>query len=313
MWHRLLLQFAYIYSVSVSLFGIFCYICTPKKEIRTYNMNNRTFLRSFIAAIFCLFVGIGSVSAQEFPLSASDKVVDDPDVMPFYTGGTGEMHKFISRSLRYPADARERNAQGLVVYTFVVEKDGSLSNFNIIHRADSLLNQEALRILKSMPAWRPARHKGEIVRAETYVPMYFKLNKNARRTTNQACPVQQVAKTNEEVADQTIYSIVDEMPTYENGDEGLVRFIVHNLKYPTDAYEQGVEGRVLCSFIVGDNGQISNIEVVNGLFPSLDAEAIRLLSIMPKWNPGKNNGKNVNVKCVMPFDFKITETTSTAS
>jgi len=82
--------------------------------------------------------------AQEPPVSESDKIIEEPDIMPMYTGGTAEMHRFISKTLRYPPDAVARDAQGLVVYTFVVEKDGTLSNFNIIHRADSLLNEEAL-------------------------------------------------------------------------------------------------------------------------------------------------------------------------
>ena len=81
-------------------------------------------------------IGLSVVMAQEPPLSSSDHVYEDPDYLPLYTGGTAEMHRFISNTLSYPSDAAERNIQGLVVYTFVVEKDGTLSNFNIIHRAD---------------------------------------------------------------------------------------------------------------------------------------------------------------------------------
>lgn len=270
-------------------------------------------LRLYSALLFFLFIGFFSANllAQDnAPLSMSDKIIKEPDVIPMYTGGPAEMHKFIGTTLRYPADAREQNKQGLVVYTFVVEKDGTLSNFNIIHRADSLLNQEALRILQAMPPWRPARFKGEIVRSESYVPMYFRLNPNARKAScQQPQQTQAYAKENKEIIqNDRVYSIVDKMPYYEAGEGALGEFISANIRYPRDAYENGVQGRILCSFIVGKDGKISNIEVVEGIHPSLDREAMRVLSMMPGWVPGQNNGENVNVKCLLPIDFKIEQT-----
>ena len=276
--------------------------------------------RFFSVSVLCVIFGILtgttlSVKAQNVPVSGSDKVITDPDIVPMYTGGTAEMHRFIANTLSYPSDAVTRNAQGLVVYTFVVEKDGTLSNFNIIHRADSLLNKEALRILQTMPPWRPARHKGEIVRAETYVPMYFKLNKNAlaaARTTgapSSSATARAYAKTNPGIIENTdIYTIVDKMPQYETGEQGLSKFISHNIRYPREALQKGIEGRILCSFIVSSDGSISNIEVVEGLDTLLNDEAIRVLGIMPKWIPGENEGEKVHVKCLLPIDFTIDET-----
>ena len=251
-------------------------------------------------------------TAQNQPISSSDRVFEDPDIIPIFVGGTGEMHRFIANTLSYPADAVESDAQGLVVYTFVVEKDGSLSNFNIIHKADPLLNEEALRILKNMPAWRPARHKGEVVRSETYVPMYFKLNKNAQTQyaskTSSSATARAYAKTDISIYENyEIFTIVDKMPEYEYGESGLSKFIAHNIRYPREALQQGIEGRILCSFIVAYDGSISNIEVVNGLSQDLDNEAIRVLGLMPKWRAGENNGEKVNVKCLLPIDFNIDE------
>ena len=275
-------------------------------------MNSRKFLFIFAAMFICatLVTNQSVIMAQEVPVSSSDRAFENPDIIPMYTGGTPAMHNFISSTLSYPADARERDEQGLVVYTFVVEKGGTLSNFNIIHRADPLLNDEALRILQAMPPWRPARHNGEIVRAETYVPMYFRLNKNAAASTGQAAaPGTNVyAKTDLEIIESNeIYTIVDQMPRYTYGEEGLAKFIAHNMRYPIESKQQGSEGRILCSFIVGADGAISNIEVVDGLDAALDREAIRVLGIMPKWIPGENGGEKVNVKCLLPIDFTIDE------
>ncbi|MDD2513259.1 MAG: energy transducer TonB [Proteiniphilum sp.] len=253
------------------------------------------------------------VMAQEPPHSHSDRIIEHPDILPMYTGGTSEMHRFISNTLSYPADAAERNIQGLVVCTFVVEKDGTLSNYQIIHRADPLLDAEALRILQLMPPWRPARHHGQIVRAESYVPMYFKLNKHVRRMSAKTCPSESAtarayAKTDPAIIEEgEILTIVDRMPRYAYGEEELAAFIAHNIRYPKEARQQGVKGRILCSFIVGKDGSISNIEVVEGLHPQLDNEAIRVLGLMPRWTPGENGGEKVNVKCLLPIDFTIEE------
>lgn len=276
-------------------------------------MNLRKHL--FVLAMFFLvgnFVAKQFVAlAQDPPVSSSDRVFEKPDVIPMFTGGTAAMHNFIASTLSYPADARERDAQGLVVYTFVVEKDGSLSNFNIIHRADPLLNDEALRILQAMPPWRPARHNGEIVRSETYVPMYFRLNKNAAAAAGNraAAPGTNVyAKTDLDLIENSdMYTIVDKMPQYSYGEDGLAKFISHNIRYPIKAKQDGIQGRILCSFVVGSDGSISNIEVVEGLDPALDYEAVRVLGLMSKWIPGENKGEKVNVKCLLPIDFTIDE------
>lgn len=275
-------------------------------------MNSRKFFPVFAMALMAVafFIGPSALVAQEPPVSSSDRVFENPDVLPFFTGGTPAMHNFIASTLSYPAEARDNDEQGLVVYTFVVEKDGTLSNFNIIHRAHPTLNEEALRILQSMPPWRPARHNGEIVRSETYVPMYFRLNKNAAASgTRAAAPGTNVyAKTDLDIiANNEIYTIVDQMPRYTYGEEGLGKFIAHNMRYPIQAKQEGIEGRILCSFIVGADGSISNIEVVDGIDPALDKEAIRVLGLMPKWIPGENGGEKVNVKCLLPIDFTIDE------
>lgn len=268
-----------------------------------------------ISLLLSLFLCFGtSVFGQlNAPVSNSDKIYDKPDVIPMYTGGSSEMHRFISNTLKYPANAVERNVQGLVVYTFVVEKDGTLSNFNIIHRSDSLLNEEALRILKLMPAWRPARFNGEIVRSESYVPMYFRLRKNLPRTatgetaqTAQPAQVPVTAKTDSAVLNNNeVLSIVDKMPQYATGEVGLSNFISQTLRYPAQARQEGIQGRILCTFVVASDGSVSNIEVVEGADQALNDEAVRVLSLMPNWIPGENNGEKVNVRCLLPIDFVL--------
>lgn len=236
------------------------------------------------------------------PPRSGGRIIEEPDIDPMFPGGSGAMKSFISSSLQYPREAAEEDIQGLVVYTFVVELDGTLSDFDIIHRAHPLLDAEALRIIKSMPPWKPAVYNGKSVRARNYVPMYFKLNKNAPRSTLSTAQKRKVVPIN---PGEEVFTIVDQMPQFPTGDEGLGKFISEYIKYPSRAKEENIEGRILCSFIIRKNGDVSNIEVVDGLDYELDQEALRVLSMMPKWSPGKNGGEPVHVKCILPIDIKI--------
>ena len=104
---------------------------------------------------------------------------------------------------------------------------------------------------------------------------------------------------------QQVFDVVEQMPEYPGGIQALFEYLSQNVKYPSDAENQKVEGRVIATFIVETDGTINNVEVVKPVFPSLDAEAIRVLSGMPKWTPGKQSGKEVRVKYTVPINFNL--------
>jgi len=104
---------------------------------------------------------------------------------------------------------------------------------------------------------------------------------------------------------QKVFDVVEQMPEFPGGMEALVKYMAENMKYPEDAKKQLVEGRVLVQFIVETDGSVSNTEVLKRVFPSLDAEAVRVISGMPKWIPGKQNGKVVRVKYTIPVSFRF--------
>ena len=104
---------------------------------------------------------------------------------------------------------------------------------------------------------------------------------------------------------QKVFDVVEQMPEYPGGIQALFEYLSQNVKYPADAENQKVEGRVIATFIVEIDGTINNVEVVKPVFPSLDAEAIRVLSGMPKWTPGKQSGKEVRVKYTVPINFNL--------
>ena len=101
------------------------------------------------------------------------------------------------------------------------------------------------------------------------------------------------------------YDYVDVRPQFPGGERGLVNFINQTREYPYDAYEAGVQGRVLCSFVVNVDGSVSNISVVRGCNHQLNREAVRVISEMPKWKAGKMGDKAVPVMCLLPIVFRL--------
>lgn len=98
---------------------------------------------------------------------------------------------------------------------------------------------------------------------------------------------------------------VDVTPKFPGGSDGLKRYVRENLEYPEEAIEDGFQGTVTVEFIILKNGSIAGVNVVKGLHPALDKEAIRIIENMPKWTPGKRHGKKVNVKVFLPVYFQM--------
>lgn len=104
---------------------------------------------------------------------------------------------------------------------------------------------------------------------------------------------------------EKVFTVVEEMPSFPGGDSEMLKFISRSIRYPFDALEGGVQGRVVTTFTVNKNGTISDTQVVRGIHPSLDDEAMRVVNLMPKWKPGKNKGKNVSVRYTLPVVFRL--------
>jgi TonB family protein len=102
-----------------------------------------------------------------------------------------------------------------------------------------------------------------------------------------------------------VFVVVEKMPVYPGGDEALFRFIYENVRYPAEAKEQGIQGKVILRFMIASDGAVEDITVVRGVHPLLDAEAIRVMSIMPGWMPGTQGGKPVNVWYSVPISFSL--------
>ena len=105
--------------------------------------------------------------------------------------------------------------------------------------------------------------------------------------------------------DDKIYEVCEQMPTYKGGEEAMMRFLSQVTRYPQRAQDFGIQGCVVVGFIVEKDGSLSDFKFIQRVDPELDDEALKTVKAMPKWNPGKHNGKNVRVRHSVPVSFKL--------
>ena len=102
-----------------------------------------------------------------------------------------------------------------------------------------------------------------------------------------------------------VLDVVEQMPSFPGGPSALMQYLSSNIKYPVVAEENGVQGRVVCTFVVERDGSITDVKVAKSVDPSLDKEAMRVVKSMPHWIPGKQNGAAVRVKYTVPVTFRL--------
>lgn len=102
-----------------------------------------------------------------------------------------------------------------------------------------------------------------------------------------------------------VFQVVEQMPKYPGGNQAMFKYLGENIKYPAKAQQDGIQGRVICSFIVNVDGSIADTKIVRGIEPNLDAEAIRVINAMPNWEPGMQRGNLVRVKYTLPINFQL--------
>lgn len=124
------------------------------------------------AAIF-LFLSVFSGSYAQ--VDTSGMIYDMPEIMPEFIGGADALDEFIKQNIKYPAEAKEAGIQGKVYVQFIVEKDGSVTNVIVRRGANKLLDAEAVRVVKLMPAWKPGTMRGKKVRVRYTLPISFML------------------------------------------------------------------------------------------------------------------------------------------
>ena len=195
----------------------------------------------------------------------------------------------------------------LVLVALVILVGGGLYMYKVHQeglRVEGLRLEEERRIAAERQAELEAQLEAERkTRAEADKKAKAEADKKDKAEADRKAKAE--ARKNAEEEDDKIYIRVEKMPEFPSGNEELSKFLVRNIKYPLLAQENGIQGRVICQFIVNADGRIENIEVVSGVEESLDQEAIRVLKLMPNWIPGSQGGENVRVKYTLPIRFSL--------
>ncbi len=197
-----------------------------------------------------------------------------------FPGGQIAMVEFIASQIIYPEEAIKSGIEGTVYINFMVEPDGSLEEIKLLRGIGGGCDEEAIRVVESMPVWVPARQRGRAVRMSYNLPIRFFLP-----------------------PDRNINNDIEEITMFPGGDKKLLEFLRINTQYPQDAADKGITGRVFVKFVVEKDGSLTNIEIERGIGYGCDEEAIRIIETMPNWIPGTKNGRVERSSITLPIMF----------
>ena len=234
----------------------------------------------------------GQFNRPKFIVSGNDTVYLDVNKKPMFSGGNYALYKFKKDNIKYPDAAKSNLSEGSVLVQFIINENGSLSDFLIPSSGgiSPSIDAEALRVAKLMPAWQPGKENGRAVKVRASTSFDFYLPSSGKSA---------------EVAPKDVYVVVEEMPVFPGGDSTLMKLISSNIHYPKNAKEKNIQGRVILRFCVTYEGKISKVGVLKGVDQELDSEAIRVIKMLPDWQPGMQGGKPVNVWYAVPITFKL--------
>lgn len=220
--------------------------------------------------------------------------------MPVFRGGDAEMMQYLNQNIKYPEAARKAGIEGLVVLSFRIEANGTVSDIEVIKKLSPELDQEAVRVAKTMSGqWNPGMQDGKPVPFKFTLPIRFSLGQPARPSTEQASSPE-VSPPNKP------FTYVEQMPQFEGGDMEMMKYLGRSIKYPAPARKAGLKGLVVTEFTVEVNGTLSDVKVLKGLSPEIDEEAVQVVKSMSgKWKPGMQNGTPVPVKFTLPIRFDL--------
>lgn len=212
---------------------------------------------------------------------------------PEFPGGNVGLQDFIRENLQYPTEALKNKIQGVVYIRFVVEPDSTISNILVLRGLGSGCDEEAIRIVEKMPKWTPGSVNGKVCRVQYNIPIRFML------------PCDKLIDT-ADLNDGVHYDyekIVEVAPQFPGGEDSLNHFLLSQIVYPKEAQDNQIQGTVYVGFTINEDGSVSDVRIMRSVGAGLDEEAMRVISMMPKWTPAQNKGKPTRVDMCIPVRF----------
>ncbi|QMU29798.1 M56 family metallopeptidase [Adhaeribacter radiodurans] len=303
-----------LHSLEFSFGNYFNKSLTLKRMKMIQQIPHRPSIIKLLAAlpVLGILLFVLSCAEPENPVNQSSKGnsktntlnIDGEEVFTFveqapnFPGGMEKMVAFLGKNIKYPEAAINANLEGTVVAEFVVTKAGKITDIKIVKSLSPETNAEAKRVISLMPNWEPGKQDGKPLHVKYTLPIRFALGEPATEKIRGFTPYQDDQNKN-------IFTQVEVLPQFPGGIEKMYSFLGKNIKYPAAAQKAKKEGTVVVTFVITDQGIIKDLEIVKGLTAETNAEALRVIKLMPPWTPGKQNGKPVNVQYTLPLRFSL--------
>jgi TonB family protein len=194
-------------------------------------------------------------------------------------------NSWVADQVKYPSEAQTKELEGWVIVNFTVELNGTISNVTSTTLVDPILSEEVIRVIRNSPKWEPPKNSAVDEPFISSVTLKFQLP--------------------DQIIREAPFVVVEQMPQYPGYETALLDFIKTNTKYPEELKAEKVEGRVIVRFIVNTKGTTEGISVLKSVHPLLDAEAVRVVSLLSGFKPGMQGGKAVNVWYMVPVNFTV--------
>ncbi|MEP7324236.1 MAG: M56 family metallopeptidase, partial [Saprospiraceae bacterium] len=248
--------------------------------------------------------------------------------MPQFPGPENALIIYLSKNIQYPKGAKEAKVQGKIILDFLVRTDGSIENVKVLRGIGAGCDEEAVRVMHKMNSdgirWKPGINNGKEVPVVVTLPISFKLGDEK---TNIPADLKSTNPANSQInspgkGEQKIFTEVDELPRFPGCESvqgvaersncsnlKLLEYVSAHLKYPLQAHDAGIQGKVLVSFVINPDGSVSMAKVVKDIGGGCAASALEMVNEMNKmnvkWIPGKSHGKFVAVEYVLPLTFNL--------
>ena len=213
-----------------------------------------------------------------------DIIFVDYEQQPQFPGGETALLKYLQENIKYPPKALKDSIQGRVVVQFVVDKAGKVGEVKVVRSVNKDLDDEAVRLIKTLPKFYPGRQNGQAIAVWYTVPVTFKLQDK-----------QEPEKPKD----------VEVKAEFPGGEEALSQFLKDHIKYPPKAAKKRIQGRVEVAFWIDKSGKVHDVKVVESVDKDLEKEAVRVCKLLPDFIPATVNGEPVEVLFKLPIRFKI--------
>lgn len=213
------------------------------------------------------------------------------------------IYSYFKERLHYTPEAKAAKTGGLILVQLKVNDKGELIQKDEIRTLGNGLNQQVNEIIRSVKNWNDflSGWHGEI---DLRIPIVFRLRERENNDIDSSALHISISLKSE-TQEKPVYQFVEQEPEYPGGEDALLKFISEKVRYPKKALREFIMGRVYVDFVVDSTGSIDQLQVVQGISPECDAEALRVMAQMKPWKPGKQNGKAVRTQYSIPIGYDL--------